>query len=257
MNKIKLPGLDTYFGGKGASGAVQKIINLIRPHDTLVIPFAGNCALTRHIRRPGRVLVNDLDPVVVAAWQAAQVPGVEVSNLPALDFLSAVLQRQDLGRVVIYCDPPYPFTTRKGGDRQVYAFEMQDDEHPLLLETLGWLPVDCLISTYPNELYAEQLSTWNRVEFQAMTRKGPATEHLYYNYPAPTILHDDRFAGDNYRQREYVKRKAQRWLQKWEKLPAHEQQVLLRGILKLTPKALVRELLAMAPGTDTATLNES
>lgn len=70
------------------------------------------------------------------------------------------------------------------------------------------------------------------------------------------MLHDDRFAGANYRQREYVKRKAQRWLRKWQQLPPHEQQVLLRGILQLTPKALARELLASLPGTDTTNPTE-
>lgn len=66
---LKIPGLTTYFGGKGSSGTYQRIITHIRPHDTLLIPFAGNCAVTRAIRWPGRVLVNDLD-VVVQAWRA-------------------------------------------------------------------------------------------------------------------------------------------------------------------------------------------
>ena len=44
---IKIPGLTTYFGGKGSAGTYQRIINHIRPHDTLIIPFLGNYALTR------------------------------------------------------------------------------------------------------------------------------------------------------------------------------------------------------------------
>jgi DNA adenine methylase len=48
-------------GGKAASGTCQRIVNHIRPHDTPVIPFLGNCAITRLIKWPGRVMLHDLD----------------------------------------------------------------------------------------------------------------------------------------------------------------------------------------------------
>jgi DNA adenine methylase len=239
---LKIPGLNTYFGGKGASGTYQRIINHIRPHDTLLIPFAGNCAVTRAIRWPGRVLVNDLDVAVVAAWRAADLgPQLEVHNLPALDFLSMALARPDLGRVVVYCDPPYPLDSRKS-QRLIYNHEMTDQQHQQFLDAVRWLRVDCLVSTYPNDLYAQQLRHWHRTEFQSQTRKGPATEWLFYNYPTPQVLHDDSFSGENYRQREYTKRKAARWVANYRKMSAHEQQRVLRQILQHTPAELVQQL---------------
>lgn len=238
----KIPTLSTYFGGKGSAGTYQRIINHIRPCDTLIIPFLGNCAVTRAISWPGKVLVNDLDTAVVDAWKAAQLgPSIEVYNLPARDFLHEALQCPELGRVVIYCDPPYPMDSRKS-QREVYRHEMSDQQHVEFLDVVRWLRVDCLVSTYPNDLYARQLSHWNRTEFQSQTRQGPATEWLFYNYPAPTVLHDDSFSGENYRQREYTKRKASRWLARYQALPPHEQQRILGQILASTPRPLLDQL---------------
>ncbi|UYZ64897.1 hypothetical protein [Hymenobacter weizhouensis] len=240
---LKIPGLATYFGGKGSSGTYQRIINHIRPHNTLMIPYLGNCAVTRAIRWPGRVLLNDLDPQIVQAWQAAQLgPQVEISNNDALAFLRAALQRPELGRIVVYCDPPYPLGSRRSR-RQVYRHEMSDLQHRQFLDTIRWLRVDCLISTYPNDLYADQLSHWNRTEFQGQTRQGPATEWLFYNYPTPQVLHDDSFSGQGYRQREYIKRKASRWVRNFNRMLPHEQQTILRQLLDQTPLSLLQQLL--------------
>lgn len=126
---FKIPGIDSYFGGKAASGTYQRIINHIRPHDTLVIPFAGNCAITRAIHWPGRVLVNDLDTTVIDAWCAANLgPKLEVFNLPALDFITQAIQSPRFGRIVIYCDPPYSLDSRKS-QREIYRHEMTDRDH--------------------------------------------------------------------------------------------------------------------------------
>ncbi|MBD2768448.1 DNA adenine methylase [Hymenobacter sp. BT664] len=241
---IKIPGLNTYFGGKGGSGTYQRIINHIRPHDTLVIPFAGNCAVTRAIKWPGRVLINDLDTAVGDAWRAANLgPRLEVYNLPALDFIRNAIQSPRVGRLVIYCDPPYPLDSRKSS-KLIYNHEMTHEQHVELLDAIRWLCVDCLVSTYPNDLYAQQLSHWHRTEFQSMTRKGPATEWLFYNYPTPTVLHDDCFSGENYRTREYTKRKAARWVARYKAMPPHEQQRILGQILENTPPVLLKQLMA-------------
>lgn len=239
---VKLPGLDTYFGGKAGPGTYQRIINTMPVMDTLVIPYAGNCGVTRHIRWPARVLVNDLDPVVTAAWATHRAPGFEVHNRPALDFLSDVLSRPDLGRVVIYADPPYPYTSRKS-QRPVYRFEMGDAAaHVELLAFLRAAPAQCLVSTYPNELYRETLPDWQLTEFKSQTRHGAATEWLFYNFDPPAVLHDDRYAGGNYREREYIKRKAGRWLAKYRDFSPAERQYVLREILSGTTPELLSQL---------------
>jgi hypothetical protein len=160
-----------------------------------------------------------------------------------------VLKRPDLGRVVIYCDPPYPLDSRKSPQLR-YTFEMTDHDHEELLTALRFLRVDCLISTYPNDRYAQQLSHWHRTEFQSQTRAGLATEWLFYNYPIPAVLHDARFVGNDYREREYIKRKAARWVAKWKELKPHERQHILQELMQETRP----ELLAMA---STAINNEA
>ncbi|MDO7848682.1 hypothetical protein Q5H92_20115 [Hymenobacter sp. M29] len=236
---IKLPTISTYYGGKGSSGTCQKIINHVRPHDTLIIPFLGNCALTRQIQWPAQVIANDLDPYIIDQWRNAELgPRLDLYNLPALDFLATVLKRPDLGRVVIYCDPPYPLDSRKSQQLH-YNFEMTDRDHEELLTAIRFLRVDCLVSTYPNERYARQLSHWNRTEFQSQTRHGAATEWLFYNYARPEVLHDARFAGDDYREREYIKRKAARWVAKWKQLQPHERQHILHELMQETRPDLI------------------
>ena len=239
---IKLPTISTYYGGKGSSGTYQKIINHVRPHDTLIIPFLGNCALTRQIQWPAQVIANDLDPYIIDQWREARLgPRLDFYNLPALDFLATVLKRPDLGRVVVYCDPPYPIDSRKSQELR-YTHEMTDRDHEEFLTAVRFLRVDCLVSTYPNDRYAQQLSHWNRTEFQSMTRGGPRTEWLFYNYPTPTVLHDDSFSGENYRQREQTKRKAARWVANYRKMPAHEQQRILGHLLQHTQTELINQL---------------
>jgi len=249
---IKLPTISTYYGGsgKGSSGTYQRIINHVRPHDTLIIPFLGNCALTRSIAWPAQVIANDLDPFIIDQWRNAELgPRLDLYNLPALDFLATVLKRHNLGRVVIYCDPPYPLDSRKSQQLR-YSFEMTDHDHEEFLTAVRFLRVDCLLSTYQNERYAQQLSHWNRIEFQSQTRHGAATEWLFYNYPMPEVLHDARFAGNDYRKREYIKRKSARWVDKWKQLQPHERQHILQQLMKETRP----ELLTMA---STATHSEA
>lgn len=257
MKPLRIPGLDTYFGGKGGAGVYQQIINRIPPCDTLVVPFLGNCAVTRHIRRPSHLRLNDADPRIVALWRAAQVPDAILSERDWDHFLTSTLIPESvrvMGRVVVYCDPPYLFDSRKG-QRDVYHHEMGDEaRHRALLTRLrsfdGTVPV--LISHYPHPLYDELLHDWQRITFTAQTRRGPATEALYFNFPPPTVLHDDQYAGANYREREYVKRKTNRWVKKWNDLAPHEQQHILARILKDTPPDLLAELAAASVNHDSA-----
>ena len=50
------------------------------------------------------------------------------------------------------------------------------------------------------------------------------------NYPAPLRLHDYRYLGDNYRQRELLKKKVQRGRERLKSLPLLEQQLLLHAM---------------------------
>jgi hypothetical protein len=64
-----------------------------------------------------------------------------------------------------------------------------------------------------------------------MTRGGrTATEWLWFNFEAPLTLHDYRYLGRDFRERERIKRKQLRWVQRLETMPALERQALLSAI---------------------------
>lgn len=57
-----------------------------------------------------------------------------------------------------------------------------------------------------------------------------ATEHLWMNYPEPIALHDYRYLGADYRQRERITRKIKRWQRKLANMPTLERQALLAAM---------------------------
>lgn len=130
---------------------------------------------------------------------------------------------------LVYCDPPYLLSTR--GNRRIYRYELSDRQHRRLLKIIKRLPCMVMISGYWSEMYASALKGWNSISFEAMTRGGrKATEWLWYNFPEPVALHDYRFLGKNFRERERIKRKKQRWVNRLERMPLLERRALLSAI---------------------------
>jgi hypothetical protein len=135
---------------------------------------------------------------------------------------------------LVYCDPPYLMSTR--GGRRLYRHEMPDVHHRRLLRCCRRLKCMVMISGYWSRMYADALAGWSSVQFESMTRGGhTATEWLWFNFPAPVELHDYQYLGDNFRQRERIKRKKRRWTARLERMPALERQALFAAILETTP----------------------
>lgn len=145
------------------------------------------------------------------------------------DGIAFLEKRAFAGCELVYCDPPYLMSTRKGG--RLYEHEMTVLQHRHLLRVIQGLPCFVMISGYWSKLYAETLRGWNSISFEAMTRGGStATEWVWFNFPAPIELHDYRYLGENFRQRERIKRKKQRWVARLERMPGLERQALLAAI---------------------------
>jgi hypothetical protein len=133
------------------------------------------------------------------------------------------------GSELVYCDPPYLLSTR--GNRRIYRYELSDRQHRRLLKIIKRLPCMVMISGYWSEMYAEALKDWNSIHFEAMTRGGrKATEWLWFNFPEPVALHDYRFLGKNFRERERIKRKKLRWVNRLQRMPLLERRALLSAI---------------------------
>jgi DNA adenine methylase len=133
------------------------------------------------------------------------------------------------GRELVYCDPPYLMLSERSG-RAVYEHEMAEESHLRLLRLLRKLPCRILISGYWSALYANELRQWKRITFEGHTRQGTKTEWLWFNYPEPVELHDYRFLGRGFRERERIKRKVSRWTARLQRMPTLERQALLSAI---------------------------
>ena len=88
-----------------------------------------------------------------------------------------------------------------------------------------------MLSGYPSAMYARALKGWRVDTFEAMTRGGvKRTKKLWMNYPWPFVLHDYRYVGRDYRQRENLARQKQRWLARLRRMPALKREALLQAI---------------------------
>jgi len=87
-----------------------------------------------------------------------------------------------------------------------------------------------------NATYSVRIHNWYSVNFQAMTRGRLATEWLWFNFPQPTELHDYSFLGADFRERERIKRKKNRWTARLERMPLLERQALLSAIEAFSAK---------------------
>lgn len=119
---------------------------------------------------------------------------------------------------VIYCDPPYLFSTRTSRHRYAHEFG-RDDQHAALLALLKEMPCRVLLSGYPSKLYAQKLKSWRCIAYRTRTRGRTLTECLWCNFPEPTELHDWRFIGKNFRERLTLKRFAARFLARLDGMP--------------------------------------
>jgi len=134
------------------------------------------------------------------------------------------------GDEFIYCDPPYLMTARKSA-RPRYTFEFSTAvQHQQLLSLLLSLPCKIMISGYASELYSRMLSDWETYTFTSQTHNGTAVEWLWMNYERPLELHDYRYLGSNFRERERIKRKAKRWVKRFQSLPLLERQAIVEQL---------------------------
>jgi hypothetical protein len=236
--------LRDYPGSKGGSGVWQAIVNQVPPHRLWIEAFVGSGAVTRALRPAERRIVIDQDASVITAWQA--VPGVAAVCADAVQWLAETRFGMNPADVVVYCDPPYLRSVRSC-QRDYYRHEFASaDDHRRLLAVLRALPARVLLSGYPSELYRRELPGWRTVTFQTVTHRGQkVTECLWLNFPEPFALHDYRWLGRNFRERERIKRKQARWHRRLLAMPLLERAAILE-----TVAGLLAENGAAGPGIE-------
>lgn len=228
----------TYPGGKAADGIYHKIINQIPPHETYIEPFLGGGAILLHKRPAACSIGIDSDAAVIEKWLTAGhvengetscgVPGAIYKKGDAISFLNSYKWR---GGEFVYADPPYLMQTRRS-KQPLYRHEFgSEEEHEILLSLLLSLPCMVAISGYWSSLYAARLQGLRSISFQAGTRAGTAaTEWLWMNYPEPVALHDYRYLGENFREREKITRQKKRWQARLLRMSPLQRYALLSSI---------------------------
>lgn len=195
-----------YPGGKNAEGVVQWIINQMPPHERYIEIFAGSAAVlkTKKAARSSIALDCDADVVQQLASHFSAMPAVEVLHGDAISYLRNLRYGPE---TLIYLDPPYLMETRRT-KVAIYRHEFATPEqHTRLLQVLKKLKCNVILSGYASSLYSAMLPGWRRVDKQVTLRYGiKAVESLWMNYPEPVELHDYRFLGDTFRERERLKR---------------------------------------------------
>lgn len=108
---------------------------------------------------------------------ADRLKSAQIEHGQAVD----VIRRFRHPDVLIYADPPYVLSTRKG---KQYIVEMAEDaQHIELLNALKEHPGAVILSGYENDLYNERLQGWTKLHRRAQAEGGAARlETVWLNY---------------------------------------------------------------------------
>lgn len=191
-----------YPGGKGK--CYQHLINLMPKHSTYIESHLGGGAVMRHKKAAVRNIGIERDPEVLSRLHGNTPDHIELVAGDAVTYLEAF---PFSGTELIYCDPPYLQETRRGG--RLYRYEYTDADHKRLLGVLTQLPCMVMVSGYANPLYEMHLAHWRTQTFMAKTHADVREETVWMNFPVPDALHDSRYLGESFRERQDNQRRRQ------------------------------------------------
>lgn len=212
-----------YPGGKDGNGTIQNIVNLVPEHEHYFELFLGNGAVFRGMNQANRSTLNDLDRNVIDAWIEANLD-FQPFDLYQYNAIHCIANKQiwqhDLDQPgnFIFLDPPYRFGSRKTKGK-IYNCEMSDSDHSELLFALtNYTQAKIMICHYPDTMYDNYLHGWHKHDYKSMTRAGMADERLYMNYAKPERLHDYRYIGADFTNRQQLKRIRENMINKLSRL---------------------------------------
>ena len=220
-----------YPGGKGK--CYQHIINLMPIHDTYIETHLGGGSVMRNKQPAQQNIGIDIDPKIINIWKD------KFSGLCELvlgDSLSFLENYNFNGNELIYADPPYYPETRR--NKKIYTHEYTHDDHEKLLILLKEIPCNVMISGYDHPFYNQQLKGWRKVTFNAKTHVDTREENVWLNFEEPDNLHDNRYYGKNFRERQTIKRRQERLYKKIKNMDPIERNELFRWMNTEYPEEL-------------------
>lgn len=226
----------SYNGGKAGNGTYQQIINHIPKHDVFIDAFVGGGGILFKLKLPAITVINDIDSSIIEKYKTITVKNNY--EVPLTDLIvengdyAGVIDKYDCtaAKAFFYFDPPYLKSSRKS-QKDLYNFDWHEENHLRFLSKALTVKSDVMISHYPCTLYDGYLKGWLTHDFESQTRNGKATERIYMNYQKPEVLQDFSYLGKDYRERQRIKRKIQRHMQKLNNMPADERMGILSAVI--------------------------
>lgn len=222
-----------YPGAKSIDGVIQRLINIIPKHDTLIECCGGSGALTWNIKYANSNIIIEKDPEQAFQLEKGFGDRVKVYNDSFYKLLHLIITPKE--KTVLYFDPPYLKETRTW-QADIYNEEWLTSDH---IDFLKYIKDDLhytIINHPRSPLYDQALAGWNRIEYEYMTRKGMRPDCIWYNYPTPVELHDYRHIGSNNMERQCIRRKRHSLIRKIKELPILEQNAFFSEINRLFSK---------------------
>jgi DNA adenine methylase len=211
-----------YPGGKFR--CFQKLINLIPAHRVYIESHLGGGAVLRNKESAELNIGIDCDPRVVSVFQGFPKSFRFICGR-AEEFLT---NYGFVGDEFVYADPPY-WPASRASQRPAYRHDYRPEDHVRLLKILLGLPCKVMLSGYNNTVYKQMLAAWTRRTFSGTSHTGRREESVWLNYE-PGELHDARYLGETFRQRQSIKRKRERWVARFSREPVAVQQAVLEDL---------------------------
>ena len=215
--------MGAWYGSKATTGLCQAIVALAPPHRVYIESHLGGGAIMKRKPPALRSIGIDLNARSIRSFRCDHA--VELHHGCCHQFLAAFPFEGD---ELVYSDPPYVQSTRKSPRR--YRFDYTDADHVALLGILTSLPCQVMISGYPSALYDGMLQDWHSVSLQVMNQAGVVTEKVWCNF-TPGTPHWHTAAGQNFTDRQRIKRNAASWARRYAKMPPGERLAVLAAVM--------------------------
>jgi len=217
-----------YPGQKAIEGLYHKIINEIPVCRYYHEPFAGSAQIARKIAVGSsqvKIFLNDIDKNVTDCFP---LPGAIVANVHVLHYIKKVLSGSGKDHFAFF-DPPYIHDTRPN-NIDLYANEMTIDDHYDFISAARRLPCNVMIIHPDYPLYNNYLRDWRKVQVRVRYHNKTSLENLYMNYQPPDVLLMDDYLGVDCWDRQRIKRKGERLINKLSLLQPRERNFLIKRI---------------------------
>lgn len=227
---------DRFVGSKGGSGIAQWIISQMPVHHSYIECCLGKGVILKTKLSACVNIGIEADPIVISRYWRRCPQTVRIVEGDCLTVLPALKSELPIGPgTLIYCDPPYLGSTRAEPGRVYYGREMLTDlQHSQLLTMLEGLSCMVMISGYHSQLYDIRLKCWRKDSRWTVTRAGTRVQEcLWMNFGPPALLHDSRFIGCDFTDRQAIKRKIARWKKKLLAMPYDERFAVLDALRSL------------------------